>query len=99
MARSGHREERGQGRGVCCLPACACCSNSGLAIGVPPGCLQDVYSPGESRWEEEGDDGNDGGDGEPGSGGDGPDGPEGGQLPRDAAGRRVIPGIDMSSLD
>ncbi|PSC76506.1 F-box only 21 [Micractinium conductrix] len=60
---------------------------------------RDVYSPGESRWEEEGDDGNDGGDGEPGSGGDGPDGPEGGQLPRDAAGRRVIPGIDMSSLD
>lgn len=58
---------------------------------------RDVYSPGESRWEEDDDDegsnGNTPGD-SPG-GGDSGDGPSGDRI----AGRRSIPGIDMSSLD
>jgi hemimethylated DNA binding protein len=51
---------------------------------------RDVYSAGESRWEEDEDEdeGGDGGNGRgPGSGDDSP------------AGQRRIPGIDMSSLD
>lgn len=48
---------------------------------------------GDSRWEEDEDEGEGGG-----SGGKGPEGPE---PPRGegGAGRRKIPGIDMSSLD
>lgn len=50
--------------------------------------------PGESRWEEEEDE-DEGGDGDGGwGGGKGPG--SGGDSP---AGRRRIPGIDMSSLD
>ncbi|EFN51882.1 hypothetical protein CHLNCDRAFT_59044 [Chlorella variabilis] len=54
---------------------------------------RDVYVPGDSRWEEDEDEGEGGG-----SGGKGPEGPE---PPRGegGAGRRKIPGIDMSSLD
>lgn len=55
---------------------------------------RDVYQPGESRWEEaEEEEGEE--DEEPSSIG----GLDGADAPRDASGRRIIPGIDMSSLD
>ncbi|KAL4422849.1 hypothetical protein ABPG75_009046 [Micractinium tetrahymenae] len=60
---------------------------------------RDVYCPGESRWEDdaEEDGGDDGPDRGPtsGGGGGGEDGPRDDRI----AGRRSIPGIDMSSLD
>ncbi|KAL4857449.1 Clp protease adapter protein ClpF [Chlorella vulgaris] len=61
---------------------------------------RDVYAPGESRWEEqeEEDGGGSSSDGNNG-GGSGPEGPDGAPPPAGGAGRRKIPGIDMSSLD
>lgn len=63
---------------------------------------RDVYAPGESRWEEQeeedgGSSGSDGNNG--GGGGSGPEGSDGAPPPAGGAGRRKIPGIDMSSLD
>jgi hypothetical protein len=59
---------------------------------------RDVYRPGEPRREEEDDGGDERGPGgsDGGGGPSEPSGPDGGPQ---GAGRRRIPGIDMSSLD